>query len=180
MAEKYGKKVRELMVREMVDLFSQNKGFVFSSLENIKASEMDVLRRDMKRSGFKYFVVKNKLARIALEEAGCGEMAPVVAEKKTLGIGVIKEDPVQIAKMLMEFAKTNKGFKVSSGYLEGRVLEPERIKELSELPGREQLIAMVLSMMNAPITAFAGVLSATLRKLLYALNALKDKKEESN
>ncbi len=177
MAEKYGKKVKELMTREMKEVFSQNKGFVFSSLENIKAPKMDAFRKKMRRAGFQYLVIKNRLAKIALEDAGMEEISGVVEEQKTIGIGVIKEDPVQLAKIMMEFAKEAKGFKVSSGYLEGRVLKPERIKELSELPGREQLISMVMSMMNAPITGFVGVLSAALRNLLYAVNAIKEKKE---
>jgi len=69
-AEKYGKKVRELMVKEMGQVFSQNKGFVLSSIENIKASDMDGFRKKMRQSGTKYMVIKNRLAKIALEEAG--------------------------------------------------------------------------------------------------------------
>jgi large subunit ribosomal protein L10 len=178
MAEKYGKKVRELMVKEMKDIISQKKGFVVSSVENTKAVEMDTLRKKMKKSGARYFVIKNRLASIALKEAGIGEIADVVSEKKTHGIGVIEEDPVLIAKLLTEFSKTNKGFEVQSGYLDGRVLSAARIKELADLPSREQLIAIVLGTMNAPITGFVGVLSSLVRSILYALNAIKDKKEK--
>ena len=177
MAEKYGRKVKELMIQEMKDVFSENKGFVFSSIENIKASEIDVLRKKMRQSGSKYFVIKNKLAKLALEEAGINEFTSIVEEEKILGIGVIKEDPVLIAKMLTEFSKKNKGFQVSKGYIEGRLLQEDRIKELAELPGREQLLAMVVGMMNAPIAGFVGVLSSILRSLVYALNAIKEKKE---
>jgi len=177
MAEKYGRKVRELMVKEMKDVFSGNKGFVFSSVENIKASEIDVLRKKMKQSGSKYLVIKNRLARIALEEAGISELTDTVKAEKILGVGVIKEDPVVIAKLLTEFSKQNKGFQISEGYLDGELLASDRIKELAELPGREQLIAMVVGMMNAPIAGFVGVLSSILRSLVYALNAIKQKKE---
>jgi large subunit ribosomal protein L10 len=58
------------------------------------------------------------------------------------------------------------------------MLTSEKIKELSQLPGREQLIAMVLSAMNGPITGFVGVLSGVMRSVCYALNALKEKKEQ--
>ncbi len=178
MAEKYGKKVREFMVKEMKDIISGKKGFVLSSVENTKASEMDTLRKKMKKSGTRYFVIKNRLAGIALKEAGIGEIADTVSEQKTHGIGIIEEDPVIVAKMLTDFSKANKGFQVQSGYLEGRVLSAERIKELADLPGREQLIAIVLGTMNAPITGFVGVLSSLVKSVLYALNAVKDKKEK--
>ena len=178
MAEKYGKKVKELMVKEMKDAFTENQGFVFSSFDKIKATEMDALRRKLKQSGSKYFVIKNRIGKIALEEAGLKEFTGLLEEKSSVGIGVIKDDPVKIAKLLIEFSKKNKDFKVANGYLEGQVLTPEKIKELSQLPGREQLIAMVMSAMNAPIAGFVGVLSSVLRSLCYAVNAIKEQKEK--
>lgn len=179
MAEKYGKKVKELMVGEMKEVFTKDKGFVLSSVENVKATEIDVLRKKMRRSGVRYMVLKNRLARMALDEAGLGEMADTVSEKKVLGIGVINDDPVLVAKLMVEFSKKNKGFNISKGYLEGRVLEKEKINELAELPGREQLIAMIVGMMNAPIASFVGVLSSLLRSLLHVLKAVKEKKESN-
>jgi len=178
MAEKYGKKVKELMVKEMKDVISDNKGFLVASVENIKASEIDVLRKKLRQSGSRYLVVKNRLARIALNESGMDNLTDTMKQQKILGLGLIKEDPVIVAKLMMEFSKANAGFKVSEGFIEGKVLPQERIKELSELPGREQLLAMVVGMMNAPISNLAGVLSSLLRSVMYALNAIKEKKEE--
>jgi large subunit ribosomal protein L10 len=179
MAEKYGQKVRDMMVKEMKDIVSEKKGFVVSSVENIKASEIDVFRKQMRQSGSRYLVIKNKLANIALKEAGVDEIAASISEKKTHGIGVIEEDPVVVAKLMSEFSKKNKGFTVANGYLEGRVLSAEKIKELADLPSREQLLAMVVGMMNGPISGFVGALSALLRSVLYALNAVKEKKEQA-
>jgi large subunit ribosomal protein L10 len=177
MAEKYGKTVREKMISEMKDTFSESKGFVVSTIENVKAAEIDVLRKQMRQSGTRYVVIKNRLARIALEEAGIKEVCGSVSGSSITGVGVIMEDPVHIAKIMTDFSKKNKGFKVADGYLEGRLLSAERIKELAELPSREQLLAMVVGMMNAPITGLVGTLSAVLRSLLYALKSLKEKKE---
>ncbi|MBD3379447.1 MAG: 50S ribosomal protein L10 [Candidatus Omnitrophica bacterium] len=177
MAEKYGAKVRELMIKEMKDVFTGSKGFVFSSIENIKASDMDAFRKKIRQSGTRYMVVKNKLARIALEEAGIEGLSDVLEQKNITGMGIVEDDPVEIVKMLTDFAKEKKGFNVSKGYLDGAVLEAERVKELADLPGREQLLAMVVGTMNAPITGFVGVLSSVLRSLLYAVKAIKEKKE---
>ena len=141
---------------------------------------MDSFRKEMRQSGSQYFVIKNRLAGIALEEAGIEELTDIVKENKILGVGVIKEDPVQVAKMMVQFSKKNKGFNVSKGYLEGRVLAPEKIKELSDLPGRQQLIAMVVGMLNTPVSGFVGVLSSVLRSILYALNSIKDRKGQEN
>lgn len=180
MAEKYGRKVRELMVKEMEEVFTGSKGFLLSSIENIKAPDMDDFRKKMRHSGTRYMVLKNRLARIALENAGINELVESVNEKQILGVGIIEDDPVLVAKLMMDFSKANEGFNVSTGYLEGRVLAPEKIKELSELPGREQLLAMIACMMNGPITNFVGVLSSLLKSIMYALNAIKEKKESSS
>ncbi|MFH1846458.1 MAG: 50S ribosomal protein L10 [Candidatus Omnitrophota bacterium] len=177
MAEKYGKKTRELMISEIKNIISERKGFLFSSIENIKAADIDVFRKKMRKAGSRYLVLKNRLVKIALKEAGIDELSHVVEAKNILGIGVIADDPVEIAKLMMEFSKGNKGFSVSEGYLEGRVLSADKIKELAELPGREQLIARVVCTINAPISCFVGVLAATLRKVLYVFNAVKEKKE---
>jgi len=179
MAEKYGRKIKELMTGEMKKVFSENEGFIFSSVENIKATEMDKLRKKMRQSGSRYMVVKNRLAELALTSANLTEFADVVREHKILGVGVIEKDPVLVAKLLAEFSRANKGFNVSKGYLDGRVLTKDQIKHLAELPGREQLLAMVLSMMNAPITGFACVLSAVVKSVLYALKAVSEKKADS-
>ncbi|MBD3427194.1 MAG: 50S ribosomal protein L10 [Candidatus Omnitrophica bacterium] len=179
MSEKYGKKVRELMVKEMKDIISEKKGFVLSNVENIKANEIDVFRKKMRQSGSQYIVIKNKLANIALKESGVDELASSIADKKTHGIGVIEDDPVVIAKIMSEFSKKNKGFNLDKGYLEGRVLSAERVKELADLPSREQLLAMIVGTMNAPISGFVGVLSSVLRSVLYAVNAIKEKKEQA-
>ncbi|MBU0682830.1 MAG: 50S ribosomal protein L10 [Candidatus Omnitrophota bacterium] len=180
MAQKYGKKVKEIMVDEMKNVFTENAGFVFSQVEKIKSSEIDKFRKKMRQSGSRYMIVKNRIADLALKEAGITELCDTVNGKHIWGVGVIKKDPVNVAKIMVEFSKENSGFKISNGYLEGRMLEAVKIKELSELPSREQLIAMVLGTMNAPITNFVGVLAAVIKSLLYALKAVKEKKQEQS
>jgi len=176
MAVKYGKKVRELMIKEMEDLFAK-KGLIFSNFENIKATEMDTFRKRVKKSGARHLILKKRMGRIAMENAGLSELEGILQEQKNIGVTVIENDPVAIAKLLMGFAKENKNFIVTSGYLEGRVLKADKIKEFSELPGREQLLAMVARAMNAPLVGFVGVLASMLRSVCYVLNALKEKKE---
>lgn len=180
MTEKYGKQVRELMVKEMKDAISKNKGFVFSSMENIKAVDIDAFRKKVKTSGSKYLVVKKRLARLALEQTGLTSLTYVTKEDKALGMSIIKDDPVNVIKLMFEFSKSNKGFVVAGGYFDGMVLDQAKVKQLSELPSREVLLAKLLGAMNGPITGFVGVSAGILRKFMYAINAIKDKKQGSN
>lgn len=177
MTEKYGRRVKELMIKEMEDLFGTGKGFVFSSFEKVKASSFDGFRKKVKHAGTKYTIVRKRMGTRAMENAGLAEFKDVFKEEKSIGIMQIKDDPVAVAKLLAEFSKENEGFTVSKGCFEGRVLDPGQIKELAKLPGREQLLAMVARTMNAPVTGFVMCLAGVLRKFCYALNAIKDKKE---
>lgn len=180
MTEKYGKQVRELMKKEMKDVISNNKGFVFSSMENLKASDIDAFRKKMKLSGSRYVLVKKRLASKALEEAGLSQLATLTKQdKKALGMGVIKDDPVGVIKTMFEFSKSNKGFVVAGGYFDGMVLDAAKVKQLSELPSREVLLSKLLGAMNGPITGLVGVSAGMLRKFMYAINAIKDKKQAS-
>lgn len=180
MAEKYGKKVKELQVKEMRRVFSENKGFIFSNIGTMKATEIDILRKKMRKCGVRYIVIKNRLADIALKEVNINGFSDLLNRKEMFGIGVIKDDPVEVAKLMTGFSKENAGFKVADGYLEGRVLCQEKVKELSELPAKEQLIAMVVGTLNAPISNFVNVLSSVVRSVVYALNAVKEKKESES
>ncbi len=167
------------MIKEAERLFTGGQGIVFSSFDGIKASEMDVFRKKLMKSGGRQFILKKRLGKIAMENVGLSELADVFEDNRNIGATLIKDDPAAIVKLLMEFAKANKNFNVTSGYLEGRVLNADKIREFAELPGREQLIAMVVRTMNAPITGFAGVLASVLRSLCYALNSLKEKKADT-
>lgn len=180
MTEKYGKQVRELMIKEMKDAISQNKGFVFSSMENMKAVDIDAFRKKIKLSGSKYFVVKKRLAKLALEQSGLSSLSPMTQQDKAMGMSVIKDDPVNVIKLMFEFSKSNKGFVVAGGYYDGMVLDPVKVKQLSELPSREVLLSKLLGAMNGPISGFVGVSAGILRKFMYAINAIKDKKQGSN
>jgi len=82
MAEKYGKKVKALMTEELKEVFSENAGFIFSSVENIKANEMDKLRKNMRQSGSRFMVVKNRLADLALKEMKLTELSNTAREQK--------------------------------------------------------------------------------------------------
>lgn len=177
MAEKYGRKVKRLMIDEMKKIFVSDKGFLISSQTNLSASDIDVLRAELRKSGSRYFVLKNRLARIALNESDLGDIGKMMEQDKTLGVSIITEDPVLVAKKIRKFSDDNGGFEVLSGYLEGRLLTEERVKELSELPSREELLAKVVGTMNAPISGLAMLMSTMLRNLLYVVKGIAEKKE---
>ncbi|MEG0830900.1 MAG: 50S ribosomal protein L10, partial [Acidaminococcaceae bacterium] len=124
-----------------------------------------------------YVVVKNTLLRIAAQDAGI-EGLDSYLEQNT-AIAVAPEDPVAVAKIICDFAKANKVMKVKVGILDGKLISAEEIKALAELPPREVLLAKMLGSMQAPISGLANVLQGTIRKFVYALEAVRKAKESA-
>ena len=97
--------------------------------------------------------------------------------KENCAIALGYDDPVALAKVLADYAKTNKKFAMRFGSLEGKFLDEAGVKELSTLPSKPEMLAKLLGTMNAVPTNFVGLFANVLRTFLYALNAIKDQKE---
>ena len=180
MAVKYGKKVKELMIKEVENLFKKEKGLVFSRFNSVKANEMNAFRKKVRRMGAKHFLVKKRIGKKAIEKMGLKDLTAVFDAKDHVGVTIIKDDPVAIAKLVVDFAKDNKNFVVTNGYIDGQLVGAEKVKQLASLPGRQQLLAILAGTLNAPIAGFVGVLAAHLRSLPYVLVAIKGQKEKGS
>ncbi|KJJ84783.1 50S ribosomal protein L10 [Candidatus Omnitrophus magneticus] len=178
MAIKYGSKVRELMVKELETIFSKKKGVIFASGDKIEGEKISVIRKKIVKSGTKYLLVKKRLAKIASKNTGLVGLDSIFKESKNLGLTVIEDDPVLIAKLLSEFEKENEQFKIFGAIFEKRILSKEDVKILSKLPSRIQLLTSVVGTMKAPISSFVGVMGGIIRNICYVLIAVKEKKEK--
>ncbi len=169
---------KALMVSELSDGLKGSGNFYISDYLGLKADKANELRRLLEPVAKKYMVVKNSIVRKALETAGLKELSNMI----TGGTGLIfsDEDVVATAKVLAKFGKDNKSLKVRGGYIDGNIIDGQRVKELAALPSKEELIARVVYGIKAPITGFVGVLSNTLRGLVFCLEALKQKKGGQN
>ncbi len=164
-------------VTELKELLSGAKCAVLVDFCGLTVAQDTELRRKMREAGVHYSVVKNTLLRIAAAEAGIEGLEPSL--EKNTAIAVSPEDPVAVAKIVCEFAKANKVFQVKVGILDGTIISAEAVKELAALPPKEVLVAKLLGSMNAPISGFVGVLQGTVRKVVYALDAVRQAKESA-
>ena len=139
----------------------------------------DVLyeRYDKKAS---FSITKNTLVRLALKNAGFDESEWSQDITNTTAVLTVDDkDPIAAIRILVEFNKNNKILPIiKGGYLEKSYFAGDQSVELSKLPSRDQLVAMVVGGFAAPITGFVYTLNGVLTKFLYALNAIKDKKAE--
>lgn len=170
---------KEQKVKEMVALterIEKAKAMIFTEYRGLKVSEMNDLRSKLRAGKSTLKVVKNRLIKRVLEERGLGVLAKYFSGPTAVASSDV--DPITPAKVLVGFAKEHDRMVLKGGYLEGRALTGADIKSLASMPSREELLARVLSSMNAPASNLVGVLAAIPRKLVYALNAIKNTKQQ--
>jgi large subunit ribosomal protein L10 len=110
----------------------------------------------------------------ALTELGMEELIPYLTGPNAVALGY--GDPVVPAKIISEFAKDHDKLEVKAGMISRKVIGAEGVKSLANLPSKEVLVAQALGGLNAPITGFVNVLQGNIRNLVYALNAIAEKK----
>ena len=148
---------------------------VVTDFRGMTVEELTDLRVKLRAVGIDYQVVKNTLARLAVKGGVHDALKDHLKENNAVAFGY--DDPVVAAKVLVEYAKTSKKFAVKLASLSGKVIDADGITELSKLPSKPELLARTLGTMNAVPTNFVSLFANVIRGMLYALTAIKEKKE---
>lgn len=154
--------------------FSRATGVIFTDYKGLTVQEVSEFRRQLNEASLEYRVVKNTLARRALE----GTSAETAKDTLTgpVGVAIGYDDPSLLAKKVLAFVKSNEKLKIRAGVIEGRSCGDKEIKAISELPSREILLATFIGTMQSPLSKLASALHATVARFAYALEAAKEKK----
>lgn len=178
------KELKALIREEIARRFKDVDGGVVIRYRGLDSEKTYDLRKKLQAKGVKLNVVKNALASRAFSDIG---YKPEHFSKLLDGpVGIVyAKDPkvgaAGAAKALLEWVREskNKDLQVTGGFLSGTVLDEKGVKALSEMPSREQMLAILAGTFQAPISSLATVLKETVAKLAYAVDAVKKKKEEA-
>lgn len=151
------------LIANLTEEFKASDAIVVCNYKGISVKKLESLRAMAKQKDVKVQVVKNTLANIALSNA-----EKTGLELKDTNIFVWGEDSLHVSKVVMDFAKTSDLFGVKSAFIDGEVSDANKVDALSKMPSRDELLAMLLQVWNAPITNFT-----------IGLDALRAKKEQS-
>jgi large subunit ribosomal protein L10 len=143
------------------------KTVLLTEYRGLTVQQLGDLRKQLRAVSAEYKVVKNRLARRAV---AASELDAIGGQLKgPTGIVVSKDDPVAVAKAIHAFAKTNQALVIKGGYVEGRMLAPDGLKALADLPSREALRAQLVGALAGPLAQLVGLLQAPQRELVYVL-----------
>ena len=169
--------LKQQAVAEIKERFEKAKSVVIVDYRGINVEQVTELRKQFRTAGVEYVVLKNTLVRRVIDEMGLSALDGVLEGPSAFAFGYA--DPVAPAKVVSDFVSKTKceHITVKAGVVDGEVIDAAGVKVLADLPPKEVLIAKMLGSFNAPITNFVGVLSATLRSLVYAIDAIRKQKE---
>ena len=165
---------KEQIVQELAQRLTETQAIFLADYRGINVDQATQLRRELTQAGVEYRVVKNSLLNLAAQGTSSEDLQSYC--KGPTAIALSGTDPVAPAKILSKFAKEIDAFELKAGVLSGKLMSVAEINALAELPSREQLLAMALSSMNAPITNFVGTMAAIPRSLVQVLNAIGENK----
>lgn len=167
---------KQAIVAEVSAEVARAQAIVLAEYRGLEVGNITALRRQAREAGVTLRVLKNTLARRAVEGTPFAALADKMAGPLMYGISV---DPVAAARVLNTFAKDNDKLVIRAGALAGSVLDANGVKALATMPSREELLSKLLGTMQAPIAQFVRTLNEVPTKFVRALAAVRDAKEKA-
>jgi large subunit ribosomal protein L10 len=165
---------KEQIVAEVAEIAGRAQGLFFTDFTGLTVGQATELRREFRKSGVEYKVVKNTLIRKALEQvAGYDRVFPSLAGPT--GVAFAFDDPIAPAKIIHKFAEKHKKLSLKACVIERVVYEGSRLEELAKMPSRKELMAALLGSIQAPLAGVPNVLQAVIRDLVSVIDEVGKK-----
>ena len=156
------------IVASLHEIFANAGLVVVAHQKGLTVAEAVALRRKMGEAGATYRVIKNRLARLALEDTPYSGLSDLFTGPTAIAFS---DDPVAAAKVVVDYAKGNEKLIVIGGGLGEDTLDADRVKALASLPSLDELRGKIVGLVCAPATKVAAVLQAPGGQLARVLGA---------
>lgn len=169
---------KEELVKGYVEQLNNSEAIIITGNNGLKVSEIEALRRKIREAEGAFSIVKNTLAKRAIEEANL----PGVDELLTgpIGIGFCLNNASGVAKTIIDFAKQNDQLVIKGGLLGNNVLDEAAVKSLANLPSLNVLRGQIIGLINTPSSRLVGVLASGVRQVVNVIHAYADKENNEN
>ncbi len=165
-------------VELLTEKFNKANSIFLTDFSGLSVEDITELRRQFRAKDVEYLVVKNTLAERGAQNAGHEGMVPYLVGPIAVALGY--DDPAEPARVIAEFRKSHDKPEVKACIIEGDVLPGSEAANIAKWPSREELLASLVGSLNSPISGLVMSLSGLPRKLVYALNAIREKKESGS
>lgn len=163
------RKEKELIISDLSKKIEGYKAVVLTHYRGLNVEQINRLRKRLREEKVDYHVIKNTLMRLASKGTDLEKLNDYFEGPTAIAISY--GDPILLAKVLLEFTKTQPSFKIKVGLIEGRVSPPEEVKALATMPSREVLLAQILGGIQMSGGQVVGVILSILQQMLGVIQA---------
>jgi large subunit ribosomal protein L10 len=165
---------RQAEIEMLSGEFRQSPHVFLVGFEKLPVGKDWELRRKLRDAGLKYRVVKNRLAQLAARGTPVEAMSDYFTGMTAVALS--RGEPVALAKVLRDFARDNPQVAVKGAVVEGRAVDVKNIEAIANLPGRPELMAKVMGLVNAPAQQLVTAVNGVVRNLVVVLGQIRDQK----
>jgi large subunit ribosomal protein L10 len=165
-------------INELKEAFGVSEDFIFTDYRGLTVEKITTLRKELRTKDAVYKVIKNNFARLAFEQL---EAPPEVADYLVgpTAVAISPKDANEVARILYAFKKEAPTLNIKGGLLGKTIYDSAQVEAFSKLPGKLELISMLMSVMNGPARNLAAALNDVPARLVRTVKAIADKKAES-
>ena len=163
-------------VAELREALASSRTLIVSEYRGLSVKELAEIRRALRKQDVTYRIVKNRLMRIAAQDTIGEALGPLLVGPTAIAFGT---DESSTAKAVLDATRPYKIVTITGAVLGNRSITADAVRTLASLPSREVLLARLAGGMQAPMATLAGLLSANIRNLGYALSQVRDQKAQS-
>jgi large subunit ribosomal protein L10 len=164
---------KETILTQYVEWVGKSQAVILVEYSGLKMNNLDAIRSKVREAGGEFHIVKNTLAKLALEKAGF--TVPADYTEKSTAIGFAFSDPAGFAKALTEATKGMEAVKIKGGFMGAVALKPAEVKALASLPPLPVMRAQLLGILQAPSSKLVRTLAEPGRQVASVVKAYSDK-----
>ena len=167
------KVMKQAIVKHLVSTLDGQDSAVVVDVGALTAQESEGLRVRMREKDMHLLTIRNRLAAIAFEKVGLGGLETVCKGPASVAFG--GDGAIDISKLVIAETKTLKNLRPLGAYMDGEVLDADGVEQLSKMPGRDELLAMIMSGMFGPVSELARSMDGLLTEVHGLIGALEEK-----
>lgn len=170
---------KEATLKKLEENLAKMKAAYFTNFDGLKVKETVELRKLLREQNISYEVVKKTLLKLALKKSRIKEIDIPYKMSGSLGMAIGYEDEITPAKVLDKFAKEHPALKLVGGIYGNKFIDQKQVLAMAKLPGKEELLAKLVWLVQYPVAGLVNVMQGNLRGLVYVLKAISEKKPTS-